>query len=55
MSVKEGYRALARPNSDSRQAGGDGFRVEVVGHATLRVCSNGRTLLTDPWLIDPVG
>jgi hypothetical protein len=33
----------------------DDFRVEVIGHATLRVQSGGRTLLTDPWLIDPIG
>jgi hypothetical protein len=33
----------------------EGFRVEVVGHATLRVRSGGKTLLTDPWLIDPIG
>ncbi len=32
----------------------DDFRVEVIGHATLRVQSGGRTLLTDPWLIDPI-
>jgi len=31
------------------------FRVEVIGHATLRVHSGGKTLLTDPWLIDPIG
>jgi L-ascorbate metabolism protein UlaG (beta-lactamase superfamily) len=31
------------------------FRVEVVGHATLRVQSGGRTLVTDPWLVDPIG
>lgn len=30
------------------------FRAEVVGHATLRVRSGGRTLLTDPWLVDPI-
>ena len=28
--------------------------VEVVGHATLRVRSGGATLLTDPWLVDPI-
>lgn len=28
----------------------DDFRIEMVGHATLRVQSGGRTLLTDPWL-----
>jgi L-ascorbate metabolism protein UlaG (beta-lactamase superfamily) len=33
----------------------DDFRVEMIGHATLRVQSGGRTLLTDPWLIDPIG
>jgi hypothetical protein len=33
----------------------DDFRVEVIGHATLRVQSGGRTLLTDPWLVDPIG
>ncbi len=33
----------------------ENFRVEVVGHATLRVQSGGRTILTDPWLIDPIG
>jgi L-ascorbate metabolism protein UlaG (beta-lactamase superfamily) len=30
------------------------FRVEMIGHATLRVQSGGRTLLTDPWLVDPM-
>jgi hypothetical protein len=33
----------------------DDFRVEMVGHATLRVQSGGRTLLTDPWLGGPIG
>jgi len=33
----------------------DDFRVEVVGHASLRVQYRGRTLITDPWLIDPIG
>jgi hypothetical protein len=33
----------------------DDFRVEVIGHATLRVQCGGRTLLTDPWLVDPIG
>ncbi|MGH7786116.1 MAG: MBL fold metallo-hydrolase [Candidatus Binatia bacterium] len=33
----------------------DDFRVEMIGHATLRVRSGGRTLLTDPWLVDPIG
>ncbi|HLY37274.1 MAG TPA: MBL fold metallo-hydrolase [Candidatus Binatia bacterium] len=33
----------------------DDFRVEVIGHATLRVQAGGRTLLTDPWLVDPLG
>lgn len=32
----------------------DDFRVEVIGHATLRVQAGGRTLLTDPWLVDPI-
>jgi len=32
----------------------DNFRVEVIGHATLRVQCGGRTLLTDPWLVDPI-
>lgn len=32
----------------------DSFRVELVGHAALRVQSGGRTLLTDPWLVGPV-
>lgn len=31
------------------------WRVEVIGHATLRVQSGGRSLLTDPWLVDPIG
>jgi len=31
------------------------FRVEVIGHATLRVQCGGRTFLTDPWLVDPIG
>ena len=30
------------------------FRVEVIGHATLRVQCGGRTLLTDSWLVDPI-
>jgi hypothetical protein len=34
---------------------GDDFRVEVIGHATLRVQCGGRTLLTDPWLVGPIG
>jgi L-ascorbate metabolism protein UlaG (beta-lactamase superfamily) len=34
---------------------GDDFRVEVIGHATLRVQCEGRTLLTDPWLVGPIG
>ncbi|HZR79457.1 MAG TPA: MBL fold metallo-hydrolase [Candidatus Binatia bacterium] len=29
-------------------------RVEMVGHATLRIHAGGRTLLTDPWLIEPI-
>ena len=33
----------------------DDFRVEVIGHAALRVQSGGRTLLTDPWLVGPIG
>lgn len=33
----------------------DDFRVDVVGHASLRVQHAGRTLITDPWLIDPIG
>jgi beta-lactamase family protein len=32
----------------------DDFRVEMIGHATLRVQCGGRTLLTDPWLVDPI-
>lgn len=35
--------------------GDQDFRVEVIGHATLRVQSGGKTLLTDPWLVDPIG
>ncbi len=31
------------------------FRVELVAHATLRLRSGGKTLLTDPWLLDPIG
>lgn len=27
----------------------------MIGHATLRIRSRGRTLLTDPWLVDPIG
>ena len=27
----------------------------MVGHATLVVRSGGKTLLTDPWLVDPIG
>jgi L-ascorbate metabolism protein UlaG (beta-lactamase superfamily) len=30
------------------------WHVEVVGHAALRVRSGRQTLLTDPWLIDPI-
>ena len=33
----------------------DDFRVEMVGHASLRVRSGGRTFLTDPWMVDPIG
>lgn len=33
----------------------DDFRVEMIGHATLRVQCGGQTLLTDPWLVDPIG
>lgn len=33
----------------------DDCRVEVIGHATLRVQTGGRSLLTDPWLVDPIG
>ena len=33
----------------------DDFRVEVIGHAALRVQHGGRTLLTDPWLVGPIG
>lgn len=29
--------------------------VELIGHATLRVHVGGKTLLTDPWFIDPLG
>ena len=29
--------------------------IELVGHATLLVRSGGRALLTDPWLVDPMG
>ncbi len=32
----------------------DDFRVEVIGHATLRIRSRGRTVVTDPWLLDPM-
>jgi len=31
------------------------FRVEVIGHETLRVQAGGRTLVRDPWLVDPLG
>lgn len=31
-----------------------GFRVDLVGHATLRIRSGGRTLVTDPWLGDAI-
>ncbi|HJQ84149.1 MAG TPA: MBL fold metallo-hydrolase [Candidatus Binatia bacterium] len=31
------------------------FRVDMVGHATIRVRSAGRTLVTDPWLVGPIG
>lgn len=31
------------------------FRVEVVGHASLRVQDGGFTLLTDPWLVGSIG
>jgi Beta-lactamase superfamily domain len=33
----------------------DDFRVEVIGHATLRVQAGGHTLLTDPWLVGSIG
>ncbi len=29
-------------------------RVEFISHASLRVCSGGATLLTDPWYVDPI-
>lgn len=30
-------------------------RVELIGHATLRIRSGARTLLTDPWMVDRIG
>jgi Beta-lactamase superfamily domain len=30
------------------------LHVEMVGHATLRIHAGGKTLLTDPWLVDPI-
>ena len=33
----------------------DDFRVEVIGHACLRVQARGYTLLTDPWLVGTIG
>lgn len=30
------------------------FRVELVGHASLRIHSGGKTLLADPWYVDPI-
>lgn len=36
-------------------AGGGEVRVAMIGHATLRIESGGAALLTDPWLLDPIG
>lgn len=55
MSGNETHRAPAGSNDASLPGVSRDFRVEVVGHATLRVSSGGKTLLTDPWLIDPIG
>jgi len=30
-------------------------RVEMIGHATLRARTGGRSIVTDPWLVDPIG
>ena len=30
------------------------WRVELVAHASLRIQSGGKTLLTDPWYVDPI-
>lgn len=38
-----------------RQVSERGFCIEVVGHASLRVRDGGVTLLTDPWLVEPLG
>jgi L-ascorbate metabolism protein UlaG (beta-lactamase superfamily) len=32
-----------------------GFQVEMIGHASLRVQAQGKTFLTDPWYVDPIG
>ena len=32
----------------------DDTRVEMIGHASIRIRSGGRTLLVDPWYVDPI-
>lgn len=32
----------------------DDFRIEMIGHASLRARSGGKTLVTDPWWFDPI-
>jgi UDP-MurNAc hydroxylase len=29
--------------------------LEMIGHATLRIHAGGKTLLVDPWFVDPIG
>jgi len=29
--------------------------IEMVGHATLRIHAGGKTVLVDPWFVDPIG
>lgn len=31
------------------------FRIEVIGHASLRARVGGKTLVADPWWLDPIG
>jgi len=42
------YTAAASPMADYD------FRVEMIGHASLRAHCRGKTLVTDPWWIDPL-
>ncbi len=31
------------------------YRIEVIGHASLRAQDRGKTLVADPWWLDPIG